>query len=102
MVRIHIDHQGLKVFAVGHAGAPRNEDGRDMVCCMVSTIVQTLLISCQELPGVIVDNRMDPGDVYMHISAPDRQYIGVMHRMQMAEDGLQKLAEQYPDCVQMF
>ena len=87
--------------AAGHANAPRNEDGRDLVCCAVSTLVQTLIFSCQELPGVLVYHNVAPGDVYIKVSEPDSATDGVKHRLMMLLDGLKHLEKQYPELIRV-
>ena len=101
MMDVRINHDNLTVIATGHADAPRNEDGRDMVCCAASTLIQAFIFSCEALPGVMVTKKIRPGDVYLKLSTPDCHYTGVMHRMQMLEDGMTHLSAQFPSCITM-
>jgi uncharacterized protein YsxB (DUF464 family) len=101
MMDVRINPDKLTVIATGHANAPRNEDGRDLVCCAVSTLMQTLIYSCQELRGVLVNHDVKPGDLFVQISAPNSQTDAVKHRMTMLHDGIKALADQYPMCVKL-
>lgn len=102
MVDIRISFDNKTVIATGHANAPRNEDGRDMVCCAVSTLVQTLIFSCQEMPGTLVYHDVAPGDVSIQVSEPDSATCGVMHRLRMLLDGLRHLEKQYPELIRVM
>jgi uncharacterized protein YsxB (DUF464 family) len=101
MMDIRLSFANHTVIAAGHANAPRNEDGRDLVCCAVSTLVQTLIFSCQELPGVLVYHNVAPGDVYIKVSEPDSATDGVKHRLMMLLDGLKHLEKQYPELIRV-
>ena len=99
MMDIRLNFANQTVIAAGHANAPRNEDGRDLVCCAVSTLIQTLIFTCQEIHGVVVDHSVSPGDVYIKISSPRCKAEWVEHRMQMLLDGLKHLETQYPELI---
>ena len=99
MIEARINMDDYTVVVTGHAEAPRNEDGRDMVCCMVSTLVQTLLVSCLSLPGVMTDHNIEPGNVYMRVTRSAKQKGPVAERLRMFRDGMGMLADKYPDCV---
>lgn len=101
MMDIRICFGNRTVIATGHANAPRNEDGRDLVCCAVSTLVQTLIFTCQELPGTLVYHTVAPGDVYIKVSEPDSATDGVKHRLRMLQDGLEHLEKQYPELIRV-
>lgn len=101
MMDVRINGDNMTVIAVGHAGAPRNADGRDMVCCAASTLIQTLVFSCQEIPGVVVDHSIAPGDVYIRVSPPPSRKEDVRHRLRMLSDGLKHLSIQYPELVRL-
>lgn len=101
MIDVRINKRNMTVIATGHANAPRNDDGRDMACAAVSTLVQTFIFSCQALPGVMVNHAVRPGDVYISVSAPDSQTEAVQHRMTMLEDGMRHMGEKYPMCINL-
>ena len=101
MIDIRVNRDKMTVIATGHADAPRTDDGRDLVCCAVSTLVQTVLYSCQGLPGVIVTHDIKPGDAYVSISSPDSQMDAVRHRLDMLSDGIRHLEEKFPMCVKL-
>lgn len=101
MVEVRIDHDSATVLVTGHANAPRNEDGRDMVCCMVSTLVQTLLVSCLAIPGVMADYTIEPGNVYIRIGKSPDTDRAIAERMRMFEDGVRMLSDKYNECVKI-
>ena len=51
-VKVEWKTEPFSLTARGHAQAKRNADGHDLVCCAVSTIVQTLGFSCAGMPEV--------------------------------------------------
>ena len=91
----------VTVVAAGHAKAPRNEDGRDLVCCAVSTLMTALAISCSELNGPATIYHTSDGYAELTIqntqTAPDE----VRARVQMLIDGLTVLSQQYPQNIRM-
>ena len=92
----------FSLTAEGHAHAARNENGRDLVCCAVSTIFGTLANSCTQLDGVNTTYHNKPG--YGHIvvtGVPENLWGVVDARFQMAADGLAVLAIQYPDSIRV-
>lgn len=93
----------FKVTIQGHAGAEKNAEGHDMVCCAVSTLVQTLSYSLKRLPDVSVRARMEKGDAELEvkktISCPDSQWELATARTAMFMDGILLLVNQYPECI---
>ena len=87
--------------AEGHANAERNEDGRDLVCCAVATIMTTLANSCTKLK--CVDTHYAPKSGYgkVFVMADDEHRDVVEARFRMALDGLTVLAMQYPESIKI-
>ena len=99
MMDVRINIPNGTVIATGHANAERNDDGRDLVCCAASALIQALVVSCKQMSSVVVKDSISPGDVYIHISASEEQREGVASRMQMLLDAMTVLAAQYPMCI---
>lgn len=99
MIEARINLNDYKVIVTGHANAPRNEDGRDMVCCMVSTLTQTLLLSCCKLKGVRMDYDVQKGNVYLSVEEAGGKQQPLTERYTMFLDGVKMLANKYPECV---
>ncbi len=101
MVDVRVNFDNATVILTGHANAPRNEDGRDMVCCMVSTLAQTLAATCLELPGTLVDYDAEPGNVHMKVHRSGSQMQPVAERFRMFLDGMTMLQKTYPECIRI-
>lgn len=90
----------FSLTAEGHANADRNEDGRDLVCCAVSTVMGMLANSCARIEDVNTVYHSRSG--YAHVavcSIPVDLWAEINSRFQMVLDGLEALAEQYPECL---
>lgn len=89
------------VVASGHANAKRNEDGRDLVCCAVATIMTTLANSCAQIKGPATVYHTQSGLAELTVTnvmaAPDE----VKPRLQMMVDGFRVLEQQYPQNIRM-
>lgn len=87
----------------GHADAPRNEEGHDLICCAVSTIAQTLGISCVSLPCVNTRYHSIKADGFEQIlvTGTEAHWDELVPRFQMAIEGLTVLAMQYPQHVHL-
>lgn len=100
-VKAYFGKYVFSLLAEGHANAERNEDGRDLVCCAVATIMTTLANSCTKLEGVKTHYAPKSGYGKVFVMADDEHRDGVEARFQMALDGLSVLAMQYPESIQM-
>lgn len=89
------------LIAQGHANQPRNEDGRDLVCCAASTIVTTLAISCAQIKGAVVNYHQESGYAALTVSNTETLWEELMPRFRMTEDGLQGLMDQYPQALRL-
>ncbi len=89
------------VVAAGHANAPRTEDGRDLVCCAISTLMCTLANSCAQIKGPSTMYHTQTGLAELTVTnimtAPDE----VRPRLQMLIDGFSVLEAQYPQNLRM-
>ena len=81
----------------GHAGY--DEPGKDIVCAGVSTLVQTLIQSIEELTSDKIQYSMSPGTV-------DIRFRNLSERAQALTDsffvGIRLIASEYPDNVELF
>lgn len=89
------------IIADGHAYAPRNEDGRDLVCCSISCLLTALANSCAQIDGVQTIYKTTSGRAELYVSNTLVDPAGIDGRLQMAVDGLMGLAQQYPQSVRM-
>ena len=100
MIRVTHDQEGYGLTVEGHAGADRNAAGHDLVCCAVSTLVQTLLYTASKA-GHMLDHEAREG--YMHIAiTPGQRFnreLQVMFRV--VEDGMEMLEVAYPECIEI-
>lgn len=106
MIHIKVNMGYLNVFmltAEGHANAERNEDGRDLVCCAVATIFGTLANSCKRLSYVETEYISQSGYGCVKVTGLDHstedEWQQINARFQMAVDGLEAMAVQYPQCL---
>ena len=81
----------------GHAGY--DKPGKDIVCAGVSTLVQTLIQSIEELTSDKIQYSMSPGTV-------DIKFGNLSERAQALTGsffvGIRMIADEYPENVQLF
>lgn len=93
---IVINHHSNGITMSGHAGyAPH---GQDIVCAGVSTLIQTLVQSIEELTQDEIQYSMQPGTV-------DIKFGNLSEQAQLLVDsffvGVQLIAGEYPDNVKI-
>ena len=93
---IKVQHHSGGITLNGHANyAPI---GQDIVCAGVSTLVQTLIQSIEELTADEIEYDMSPGTV-------DIKFGNLSEQAQLLIDsffiGLNFLADEYPDYVRL-
>lgn len=95
-------HCAFNLFAEGHAGAERNENDHDLVCCAVSTIMGVLANSCAMIEDVNTVYHTHSGYALVTVTRiPDDLWAEINSRFQMALDGLEALSAQYPTCIKV-
>ena len=99
MIRARIDRKKGEITVEGHAGAERNAQGHDLVCCAASVLLQAFLFSAISA-GYRASWSLDPGNSRIHLEEPDRDE-GIRGRMTMLEDGLCMLEQAYPKCIRV-
>lgn len=95
MIEVSVRKGGITV--TGHAGyAPH---GQDIVCAGVSTLVQTLITSIEDLTEDKIKYRISPGRV-------DIEYGNLSEKSQTLADsfflGISMIAGEFPDYVRMM
>lgn len=102
-IKVEWKKEPFVLTVTGHADATRNVDGHDLVCCAVSTIAQTLGISCASLPFVSTRYHSIKADGFEQIlvTGTEAHWDELVPRFQMAIEGLTVLALQYPQHVHL-
>lgn len=100
-INIRWKGEPFSLTARGHAGAARNENDHDLVCCAVSTIVQTLGVSCVSLLDVQTIYHQADGFAEILVTGTEAHWDQLVPRFQMAIEGLTVLANQYPQHVSL-
>lgn len=85
--------------ADGHADAGRNEQDHDLLCAAVSAIVQTLAFSCAQIDEVSTVYHTSSGHATLVVTNYDELEGEITPRFRMALDGLEALAQQYPEHI---
>lgn len=104
MIVITVDMDDLTLDVKGHAGSA--PEGKDLICCAVSVTVQQLIHSLESMDiehGNIknLDYQMHAGNVHLKIIPKEWGRITVKNRMSYAVEGLQLIADNYPDYVKL-
>jgi uncharacterized protein YsxB (DUF464 family) len=100
-INIRWKGEPFSLTARGHVGAARNKNNHDLVCCAVSTIVQTLGVSCASLMEVETVYHRSDGFAEILVTGTETHWDQLVPRFQMAIEGLTVLANQYPQNVSL-
>lgn len=92
------DVYGLSVS--GHASAQKNAEGHDLVCCAVSALMQTLLYTASK-SGHMLDHETEDGYLRVAITPGQRFTRELQIMFRTVEDGIEMLAQAYPECIEM-
>ena len=93
---IIVTQQNNGITITGHANYA--EHGKDIVCAGVSTLVQTLIHSVEELTADKIQYDMQPGTVHIKfwcLSDPTRALIDAFFI------GIKLIADKYPENVKL-
>lgn len=85
------------ITITGHAGYA--EQGKDIVCAAVSTLVQTLIQAVEKLTTDVIEYDMKPGKVHIkfwNLSSETKTLIGSFFC------GVDMIAFEYPNHVQII
>ncbi len=94
---------GYEVKAKGHAGAGKY--GKDIVCAAVSCLMQTLANEVEEAAraGLVALGAVAHGEGWMRVEVtPTRESCNTVEAwVELVQDGLDALAESYPENVEL-
>ena len=94
---------GYEVKAKGHAGAGKY--GQDIVCAAVSCLMQTLANEVEEAAraGLVALGAVAHGEGWMRVEVtPTRESCNMVEAwVELVQDGLDALAESYPENVEL-
>ena len=97
------DKISYEVKAKGHAGAGKY--GQDIVCAAVSVLMQTLANEVEEAAraGTVALGAVAHGDGWMRVEVtPTRESCNMVEAwVELVQDGLDALAESYPENVEL-
>ena len=97
------DKISYEVKAKGHAGAGKY--GQDIVCAAVSVLMQTLANEVEEAAraGTVALGAVAHGDGWMKVDVtPTRESCNMVEAwVELVQDGLDALAERYPENVEL-
>lgn len=94
---IEVCSRSGEIEIIGHAGA--GPPGHDLVCAAVSTLVQTLVNSLEELTYDKVKSEIQPGRAviqYRNLSAHGQWLVDSFFV------GVRGVAESHPDCIRIL
>ncbi len=91
------------ISAKGHARACRDENGNDLVCCAVSTLLQALVCSCAKVEGIKVTSTQEEGFIHISLGGESEEDVVMeaLPRYTMVTDALEALSAQYPQCLEI-
>lgn len=99
MITVHYSDDDCILEARGHAGAAKNEYGHDLVCCAVSTLMDTYHYA-GHMDGCIMLVEADKG--YKRVEPdPDSQYAPALKHYLTCKRGMEMLARERPEHVRM-
>lgn len=97
MIEIRYSPETLALLVQGHAGA--GEKGKDLICCAVSVLVQTLAETGRTLGTV--EARLEAGNAQVRLHPAPLCWMEAAQRYQAIIDGLRAVARTAPEHVQM-
>lgn len=100
MVMIHLEKisDRYNIWASGHANAAEN--GKDIVCAAVSTLIQSFILMADEDERVdVLVSDEDAKEGLLHAIVAGH---GLESAWSMLDLGLQSIIEQYPDYVRFY
>lgn len=99
MIEVRYSDDDCILEAKGHAGAAKNEYGHDLVCCAVSTLMDTYeFASCME--GCIMLVEADKGYKRLEPDPKCRYQPAVKHYL-TCKRGMEMLASERPEHVRL-
>lgn len=103
MVRVTINVKRHVLIIKGHAGAA--EPGRDLVCCAVSTLAETLSryleVRMEEGALEMLMDKVEPGNVQIIAWPESTNEKQIMALFEMIREGYRAIAEEYPQYIKL-
>lgn len=99
MIEVRYSDDYFILEAKGHAGAAKNEYGHDLVCCAVSTLMDTYEYASR-MEGCIMQVEADKG--YKRVEPdPDCMYQPALKHYLTCKSGMEMLARERPQHVRL-
>jgi uncharacterized protein YsxB (DUF464 family) len=95
-ITVGISKEHIAVKCVGHANY--NICGEDIVCSAISTLLQTLCYSLEELTPNKINTFLEKGEGYIGIYHPTCKAITLVKGFMI---GCREISNRYPDYVQL-
>ncbi|WP_270588725.1 ribosomal-processing cysteine protease Prp [Faecalibacillus intestinalis] len=95
-ITVGISKEHIAVKCVGHANY--NICGEDIVCSAISTLLQTLCYSLEELTPNKINTSLEKGEGYIGIYHPTCKAITLVKGFMI---GCREISNRYPDYVQL-
>ena len=103
MVRVQINVNRHALIIKGHAGAA--EPGRDLVCCAVSTLAETLsrYLETRMEDGALemLMDKVEPGNVQIIAWPESTNEKQIRALFEMIREGYRAIAEEYPQYIKL-
>lgn len=99
MICITMAPHVFEVKMQGHAGAERNAEGHDLVCCAASVLLQTLVYWAQDVKMAKADGSIAKGDAYVRLTPYTDCYDQTWAAYSVMRSGMEMLQKAYPECI---
>jgi uncharacterized protein YsxB (DUF464 family) len=104
LVEVHIRRDSRErlssFFATGHADWA--DEGTDIVCAAVGTLLQAAWLGLSEVSGLVVDGSKKSGELSLAWPAEARDDAGVRAIVETVARSIERLAKQYPDHISIL
>lgn len=101
MITVKSDHLSWSITVEGHAGAPTNAQGHDLVCCAASVLIQTLIYSASRR-GYNMEHEAWDGYERVGIARGHQQLDeALVSAFATIEHGMDMLEEAYPEHIRV-
>ena len=99
MICITMTPAVLDVEMHGHAGAERNAEGHDLVCCAASVLLQTLVYWAQDGHMATVEGSIAKGDAHVRLVPGNGWNERALTAFSVMRSGMEMLQKAYPECI---
>ena len=102
MITVRSDHLKWCITLQGHAGAPANRQGHDLVCCAASVLIQALIYSTSRR-GYSMEHEAYDGYEHVGIVRGEQQMDAeLLSAFTTIEHGMDMLEEAYPEHIRVI